>query len=214
MGKIGLILVVAAMISALPARAQERAAAVDHYVLALSWSPAWCNDDPDRRDAEQCAPDRPRRFIVHGLWPQHARGHPEHCRSDRRDPTRAETAAMADLMGSGGLAWHAWRKHGRCTGMTASHYFAATRRAAAAIRIPPLLRDLSAPARISPQTIEDAFAASNPGLSDAGMITSCRRDSFHEIKLCLSTALSPLDCPGERKDDCKAKKMLVLSPSN
>ena len=37
-----------------------------------------------------------------------------------RDPSRRESQQMADIMGSGGLAWHQWQKHGRCSGLSAA----------------------------------------------------------------------------------------------
>lgn len=90
--------------------------AFDHYVLALSWSAGWCAVEGDARGADQCHPRHDHGFLLHGLWPQHAAGGwPEFCQSPHAPPSRAETRAMADIMGSAGLAWHQWRKHGSCT---------------------------------------------------------------------------------------------------
>ena len=45
----------------------------DFYVLALSWSPSFCEAAkeraPDRTPQAQCS-SRPYHFVVHGLWPQ------------------------------------------------------------------------------------------------------------------------------------------------
>ena len=43
---------------------------------------------------------------------------------------------MADVMGSGGLAWYQWKKHGRCSGLPARDYFALGRRLYAALDLP------------------------------------------------------------------------------
>ncbi|MBV6657046.1 MAG: hypothetical protein KI785_04680 [Devosiaceae bacterium] len=51
----------------------------DFYVLALSWSPAFCAS-PDGRDADrQCGPGADFGFITHGLWPQFEDGWPSFC---------------------------------------------------------------------------------------------------------------------------------------
>ncbi len=110
----------------LTAAPQAHAADFDYYLLALSWSPSWCATADDDA-AEQCAPGRDLGFVLHGLWPQHEVGWPEYCDAAARDPSRRQTAAMADVMGSGGLAWAQWKKHGRCTGLSAEDYFALSR---------------------------------------------------------------------------------------
>ena len=54
----------------------------DFYVLALSWSPSFCEAaherNPDRVPQQQCGA-RPYHFVVHGLWPQYERGFPRDC---------------------------------------------------------------------------------------------------------------------------------------
>ena len=120
----------------------ERAGAFDYYVLTLSWSPSWCAIEGDARGAEQCA--RPMGWSLHGLWPQNELGWPSWCRGAARDPSRRDTAAMADIMESGGLAWHQWKKHGRCSGLPGSDYLALSRAAYGAVARPALLRRLDA----------------------------------------------------------------------
>ena len=72
-------------------------------------------------------------------------------------------------LGSSGLAWYQWKKHGRCTGLAAQDYFALTRAAANAIAIPAPLdrlgRDVSLPAKV----VEDAFIEANPDLTRDGI---------------------------------------------
>ena len=115
----------------------ERAGDFDYYVLSLSWSPTFCALEGEARGNPQC--DRPLGWVLHGLWPQYdtpssseAIGHrhggwPSFCRTTERNPSRAETAAMADIMGSSGSAWHQWKKHGRCSGLSSDDYFALSR---------------------------------------------------------------------------------------
>ena len=129
----GHVLAALALLAAAPLRAQD----FDYYVLALSWSPTWCAGDPDRRSSEQCEPSRDLGFTLHGLWPQYdAGGWPEDCHSPERDATRGQTAAMADIMGTGGLAWYQWKKHGRCSGLSAGDYFDTARLAYTLLSLP------------------------------------------------------------------------------
>ena len=112
----------------------ERAGDFDYYVLSLSWAPGWCATDGAGRDAAQCDPANEATFVLHGLWPQYEEGWPSYCRTVERDPTRGETAAMADIMGGAGLAFYQWKKHGRCSGLSAAKYYATARQAFAQVR--------------------------------------------------------------------------------
>jgi ribonuclease T2 len=200
----------AGALAAAGAAAQDRAGDFDRYILALSWSPSWCAAERGRSDAEQCREQR--RFIVHGLWPQRADGWPEYCRTSRRDPTRRETAAMADLMGSGGLAWHQWRKHGRCADMDPAAYFDATRRAAKAIRVPPGLATLNSDVHVDARIIEEAFVRANPGLRPESVSVVCRNRALHEVRICLDLQLSPMTCAKADQLDCKLNNVAIPGP--
>jgi ribonuclease T2 len=117
----GLIL---ACLLATPAYADgERAGEFDYYVMALSWSANWCALEGDSRNDPQCDAGRGLTFTLHGLWPQYEEGWPAFCRTGHSDPSRSQTAAMADIMGGAGLAFYQWKKHGRCSGLPADAYF-------------------------------------------------------------------------------------------
>ncbi len=193
------------------AQAQDRAGDFDHYVLALSWNASWCAAEGDARAAPQCDPRRDHGFVLHGLWPQHEQGWPEWSRSPARDPGRAETAAMADIMGSGGLAWHAWKKHGRCSGLTARAYFEASRRAFAQVTRPAALRALRDDVEIAPEVIEAAFLEANPGLTADGVTVTCAGGLFREVRICLTRDLAPRACARDAARDC-ATPLVALPP--
>ena len=53
----------------------------DFYVLALSWSPSFCEQAGERKRAQQQCGERPFSFVVHGLWPQYEKGFPEFCQN-------------------------------------------------------------------------------------------------------------------------------------
>lgn len=196
----------AALALAAPARAQE----FDYYVLALSWSPSWCSSQAARGDApEQCAPDRDLGFSLHGLWPQYADGGwPENCRTDARDPARGVTAAMADIMGSAGLAWYQWKKHGRCAGLSAPDYFDLSRRAYGAISLPAF-----PPGRRSATEVEQALLDANPDFRPDDMIVTCADGQVREARICLTPELEPRACgPDVIRDACRSAEPLDMPP--
>ena len=151
-------LIMALMLIAGAARAEgERAGAFDYYVLALSWTPTWCAIEGDGRGSPQCDPGQGFGFTLHGLWPQYEEGWPSYCPTSERNPSRGMTADMADIMGSSGLAWHQWNKHGVCSGLSARDYFALSRLAYERVTRPDLLRNLGREVRLPAEVIEEAF---------------------------------------------------------
>jgi ribonuclease T2 len=119
---------------------------------------------------------------------------------------------MADLMGSGGLAWHAWNKHGRCSGLSARDYYALTREAAARVRRPEALEALRQPVRIAPEVIEAAFLEVNPGLAPEGVTVTCRDGRFREARVCLDRDLRFRRCAPDAARDCRAD-LVSLPPA-
>lgn len=198
---------------AAPAAAEgPRAGKFDYYVLALSWSPSWCETEAAEGGAapEQCAPERDLGFALHGLWPQfEAGGWPEYCETAERDPTRAQTAAMADIMGSAGTAFYQWKKHGRCSGLAASDYFNRARLALAWVRPPDAIAGRS----LRPDEITRAFRAANPALAAEDVIVTCAGGRLSEARVCLTRDLDPRPCaPDVRADACRADRVLEIPP--
>lgn len=196
--------VVAVLVAVLAVAGAPRAGAFDYYVLALSWTPAWCARAGDGRDAAHCASGSGVGWSVHGLWPQHDDGGwPEFCATDARNPSRRQTAAMADLMGSGGAAWHQWNRHGRCSGLSARDYFALTRRAFALLEVPE-----PPPAR--PAALRAAMLDANPNLGADGLVVTCARGMLAELRVCLDRDLEPRACDaGLRARACRAGRVRV-----
>jgi ribonuclease T2 len=194
-----------------PAQTQDRAGDFDYFVLALSWSPAWCaTEGADRaEEAAQCDPRAARGFVVHGLWPQHEEGWPEHCPTDARGPSRRETAAMADIMPSGELAFAQWRKHGRCTGLSGTEYLALTREAARRVSIPPGLSRPGETTQVDPLLVEAAFRAANPGFPADGVTVTCRDGLLREVRLCMDRRLRARACAPDSARDCRARSVTL-----
>ncbi len=187
-----------------PSAADERRAGdFDYYVLALSWTPSWCAAEGDARGSDQCAPGRGHGFTLHGLWPQYEIGWPQECAAAERDPPRARTEAMADIMGSGGLAWHQWKKHGRCTGLAADDYFAISRLAYDRVVRPPILRKLTRAVRVDARVIEAAFIEANPALTPDSVTVTCGDGLIREVRICLTRDLDPRPCGPDVSRDCR-----------
>lgn len=180
----------------------------DYYVVALSWSPNWCLREGDARNSEQCAPGLGHGWILHGLWPQFHRGYPSFCQTAERAPSRRMTAEMADIMGTSGLAWHQWRKHGSCTGLSAADYYALSRDAYAAINRPAIFRQLSRDVKLPAAVVEEAFLKDNPDMEPDGVTITCRDGHIQEARICLSKGLSPVPCGQDVVRDCKMTEAL------
>src|SRR5579875_3557734 len=112
----------------------------DFYVLALSWSPGFCETEAGARAGSQCEPGANLGFVVHGLWPQYEHGYPTDCGPAARFPSRMALEAAQGLYPSIGLARHEWLKHGTCSGKSPTDYFADVRHARDAIVIPAICR--------------------------------------------------------------------------
>jgi ribonuclease T2 len=194
----------------LPAHAEgDSAGDFDYYVMALTWSPNWCALEGDARDDDQCDARHAHGFTLHGLWPQDETGYPSGCRTIARDPSRAETAAMTDIMGSGGLAWYQWKKHGRCSGLTARDFFATARRAYAAIRLPEVFQTLNRRITLPANVVEDAFIDANPALPRDAITVICNAGMIQEVRVCLTKDLSPRRCGDDVIRDCRLQDAVM-----
>lgn len=195
---------------ALPAvAAGDREGAFDYYVMALSWSPSWCDLEGHAREAAQCDPAADTGWILHGLWPQYERGWPSDCPSSQPDPSRRMTGAMADIMGSGGLAWYQWKKHGRCAGLHPMDYFALSREAFDAVVKPPVFRRLEEDVRLPASVVEEAWLEANPSLKPDMLTVTCRDGYVQEVRLCLTKGLVPRYCGGDVVRDCTLERALL-----
>lgn len=193
-------------LTALPALAdRERTGEFDYYVLSLSWSPNWCALTGYARNSEQCGADREFGWVLHGLWPQYHRGYPSFCRTAERPPTRGITAEMADVMGTAGLAWYQWRKHGVCSGLSAEDYFALSRRAYEQVNQPAIFRKIENTIRLPASVVEEAFLEANPGWERDMLTITCTEGHIQEARLCLSRELEPVPCGQDVVRDCRMK---------
>ena len=196
------------LILAIPAMAQDRAGTFDYYVLSLSWSPNWCAYEGDARGSDQCDARHDYGWILHGLWPQYHRGYPEYCNTSERPPSRAMTRDMADIMGTSGLAWYQWKKHGVCTGLSASAYYQLSREAYDRVNRPQVFRKLDKAVRLPAAVVEEAFLKANPDMEPDGVTVTCRAGHIQETRICLSRDLDPVPCGQDVVRDCTARDAL------
>ncbi|MEZ5714718.1 MAG: ribonuclease T2 [Paracoccaceae bacterium] len=187
----------------------ERAGEFDYWVMSLSWSPSWCALEGDARRSPQCDPREDFGWTLHGLWPQYHRGWPAFCPTAERPPSRGTTEAMADIMGTSGLAWYQWKKHGVCSGLSAPDYYALSRRAYGGIVRPPVFRKLTKPVKLPARVVEEAFLKANPGLEPDMITVTCQAGRIQEVRICLSKALSPVPCGRDTVTDCRMTDALL-----
>lgn len=180
----------------------------DYYVMALSWSPNWCALEGDARRSPQCDPARDFGWMLHGLWPQYHRGWPSFCPTIAQHPNRSITNTMSDIMGTSGLAWYQWKKHGVCSGLSAPDYFALSRRAYDSIVRPAIFRKLQKPVKLPAKIVEQAFLECNPELEPDMITITCKAERIQEVRICLSKGLSPVPCGRDTVRDCSLKDAL------
>ena len=182
-----------------------------YLLLAVSWTPSWCAAEGTARGADRCRIGAGAGWLVHGLWPQFDDGGwPEFCDTAHSPPSRAQTAAMIDIMGSDGLALHQWRKHGSCSGMSAGAYFETTRAAFASLTMPDKISATQDRLRMSPAGLLAAFRAANPAIGEDMAILTCRDGMAQEIRLCLNHDLTPRRCDLRLLSrGCRARKIAL-----
>src|SRR3954467_15850106 len=119
------LVVVSAGVACAQDRRQNAPGEFDFYVLALSWSPSFCEAAAERgnsgRSQVQC--ERPYSFVAPRPRPQYDRGFPEYCQrpSPLLDPNIM--TSMLDLMGWPGLIFNEWDKHRACSGLGVRPFF-------------------------------------------------------------------------------------------
>lgn len=182
----------------------------DFYVLALSWSPSWCESNDSNGNSGQCARSSGHGLIVHGLWPQYERGYPQFCQT--RQPDRVPQALgrqYVDLIPSMGLIGHQWRKHGTCSGLSQGDYLTVTRAARERLVIPPELASNADPRDLPVSTIEAAFAAKNPGMTPDMIAVTCEGRLLEEIRICFDRELNFRTCPEVDRRACTRDTVLL-----
>ena len=114
-------------------------------------------------------------------------------------------------MPSAGLIRHQWRKHGSCSGLSQSDYFAVLRTARKKVTIPDAYRRLDAYRTVDPERVEDEFLAANPGLPADGIAITCDRRFLREVRICLTKDLEFRDCGEVDRRSC-SRDSIAMPP--
>jgi ribonuclease T2 len=195
-------------------RRQNEPGRFDFYILALSWSPSFCEASRERntnRAPDQQCGARPYSFVVHGLWPQYDRGFPSYCQVPAPRLSREIVGSMLELMPSPRLIYHEWDRHGTCSGLSQDAFFDNVRKARARVKIPDRFVAIAAPLVVTPGDVADAFVAANPGLSRAGMAIACDSKRLNEVRVCLNKDFSFRDCDEVARRSCR-RDTIVMPP--
>ena len=180
----------------------------DYYVLALSWSPSFCETAIGSARQQQCG-SRPYSFVVHGLWPQYEKGFPESCQVPAPRLDRRIVNNMLDLMPARALIFHEWDAHGTCSGLGPQDYFDTVRKARAMVTIPSEYLNPQAPLTVTPREVIDNFVKTNEGLSPANLQINCDRTRLREVRICLSRELRFRNCTGGGRSTCRSEKVVM-----
>lgn len=184
----------------------------DFYVLALSWSPSFCESSRERNggrsNLQQCD-GRPYSFVVHGLWPQHERGFPRECQVPAPRLARRIVDTMLDIMPSPRLVFNQWDRHGTCSGLNGQQYFDTVRKARETVQIPAKFQDVTSYLAVTPGEVEKAFIDANPGLTQDAIAVTCDHRRLGEVRICMSKDLRFRDCPEVDRRSCRNEKVMM-----
>ena len=173
----------------------QRQMSVIGYTLAVSWSPEFCRTrEGDSGQARQCSGRSGRfGFVLHGLWPDGARGWPQWCSTDAR-PTGPEIATQLCRSPSARLVARQWAKHGACMTQSPRTYYRVSAILYDGLRWPDFDR-LSRKPDLTAGEVRDWFAAANRGWpSGAVGIKLNARGWLEELRLCYDRRFMPARC--------------------
>lgn len=172
----------------------------DYYLLTLSWSPTFCLT---HKDDTQCS-GKGYGFVLHGLWPQYAKGGwPESC-APMVALSPAEQKQGLTLFPTPKLLDHEWSRHGTCSGLGASGYLDLADKAVGVVKVPEQLQPFStSPHYFQAQEIVDLFRQSNPGIAADGIAVICNGPQLSEVRVCLGKDLGFGACGKGVKTQCR-----------
>lgn len=188
---------------------QNSSGQFDYYLLSLSWAPTYCSEHPNDNSTE-CRPGEHKAFVLHGLWPQSQSGPPpENCGS-ARPVSQQIVRQMLAYFPSASLIQHEWARHGTCSGLSASDYFAGVEQAFKTAQVPDAYKNLQQQSTLGPHEIEANFANTNHAPEGAFRI-SCHNGELVGVEACMSKSLQFQAC-SESVRECSAKQVKVLPP--
>ncbi len=191
---------------------QNQPGQFDFYVLALSWSPSFCEVAGERGEGRAPSPQcdtRPYSFVVHGLWPQYEKGFPEFCQQPSPRLDRNIVSSMLDLMPAPRLIFNQWDKHGTCSGLNPRAYFEMVRKARALVKIPESYIGPAQALTVTPDEVEEAFVNANPGLTRKSVAVTCSGQRLSEVRICFGKDSGFRECPDVDSRACRRDKVVM-----
>lgn len=192
-------------------RAASRGTGIfDYYLLSLSWAPTYCAAHPADHSFE-CKAGNHTAFVLHSLWPS--------SNSDPMKPMSCGPASpvaagivrhMSEYFPSKGLIQHEWQKHGTCSGLTASQYFAQVEQAYKAVQIPQRYRNLDHAQSIAVHDLEHDFAQAN-NAPDGAFRVSCHAEELVGVEVCMDKSLHYQACPRSARE-CRSNQVTLAAP--
>lgn len=172
----------------------QNRASTDYYMLALSWSPIFCESQREKfgnrlpESAQmQCGTSKKYGWIIHGLWPQNANAksvadHPRFCQGDLPAVEYHIIEKYLNESPSLHLLQGEWEKHGACAFKAAQNYFQTQQNLYRTLRLPSEEMDR-----------KDLFAwlkKHNPQLKNIFL-----QASHKELFICYNKDWQVMDCP-------------------
>lgn len=168
-------------------------APVDYYMLALSWSPGFCDIQREKYGDQlpyssqyQCGNNRTFGWVVHGLWPQNANAravsdHPRFCKGDLPALPKGLLAQYLAISPGEKLLQGEWEKHGSCAFDSAQQYFAKEQELFNALKLPNQ--------KLSRDELFGWMKQHNPQLKNAYL-----RASRNELFICYDKKWQVMNC--------------------
>lgn len=171
-----------------------RRTAIVGYTLAASWSPDYCKTSGDTRSMQCNRASGRFGFILHGLWPEAARGPaPQWC-ATQPVPSPQILREHLCMTPSAGLLAHEWAKHGSCMVASPQKYFRVSAILWRSIRWPDADR-LSRKRDLTAGDLRDEFVAANRGWPrEAVGVQASRTGWLREVQLCYGRDFRPARC--------------------
>ena len=187
----------------------NRRAPVDFYILALSWSPAYCSRLRSNRRAYrspiQCKAENHFGFIVHGLWPSNSRArsskdHPRYCRRPDKPLNEALIRRHLCSIPDVSLMQRQWDAHGSCgRWKTAEGYFKSIEHLLFNLTkgrpLPDLEALLGRSNRLTERIIKQAFIRLNAELRANMIVLKQRNAVLTEVRICYDRLWKFTPCP-------------------
>lgn len=182
-----------------------KAEGFDYYTLAVTLTPAFCDLNPAKRNSAQCRERMP--VSVHGLWPERLRGRaPEYCAGESFSVGQRNEQVLRRIMPDASLRRYQWEKHGRCSGLTADHYFTILAREFDELKWPERFRARGRDVDVERNVLVAELMRLNPGMQEKGIVLRCsgggRPPLLTEVRVCLSPQGATAACAANFRPNC------------